>query len=242
MRRKIFLKTFILLIVVASFLSCSHMPKNIKGKEKVVLVHGFGRSPKAMSDFGEFLESKGYQVYRVGYSSLTQDIEGIKEEFSKKVDKFIISTDDRVHFVGHSMGGLLIRSYLGEKTPRGLGNVVIMGSPSKGTPVVDHYKKKWYFSLAGPALKSLSASGSKFLKSLKKPDYNLGVIAGVVDRPSKEHILPGKDDGLVPFESTKVEGSKDFMVFNVSHYMLRYDQHVMDQVHFFLKNSKFIKI
>lgn len=242
MKKKIIIRLFFILAIIPTFFSCSSIPKNEIGKEKVVLVHGYGRSPSAMWKMEEFLEKRGYQVYTIGYSSFTQDIDGIKNEFYQKVDKHLASAqNEKVHFVGHSMGGLLIRSYLGDRDVANIGNTVIMGSPNKGTPVVEALKDKWYFSLAGPAVNSLSSNGSPFLASLKKPDYNLGVIAGVIHKPEYESVLPGKDDGLVPFESTKVEGMKDFITLPVSHYHLRLDQIVFYQTLHFLREGRFLR-
>ena len=224
---------------IFSFFGCSHIPKNEPGKEKVILVHGFGRSPVAMKKFEEYFEEAGYQVFSIGYSTLTQNIKGVKKEFYSKVDKHLNDVDDKVHFVGHSMGGLMVRSYLGDREVRNLGNVVILGTPSKGTPIVEYLRSKWFFGLAGPAVESLSSNGSKFLNSLKKPVYNLGVIAGFVSRAGREDVLPGADDGIVPVDSTKVEGMKDFKLLPESHYSMRYSPLVMKQVHFFLKNAYF---
>ena len=125
MKRKLLINLFFFGLILMNFFGCQHVPKNEAGKEKVILVHGYGRSPGAMESFKEFLEGAGYQVYSVGYSSMTQDIDGIKKEFNSKVDRFISSTDDTVHFVGHSMGGLMIRSYLGENKPNKLGKNIL---------------------------------------------------------------------------------------------------------------------
>ena len=226
-------------ISMLSFYSCSHIPKNQISKEKIVLVHGFGRSTLAMSKFEEFFEQEGYQVYSIVYSSLTQDIDGIKKEFFQKVNKHLDGVDQTVHFVGHSMGGLMIRSYLDQHKVKNLGNVVLLGSPNKGTPLVEFVEDKWYYPLAGPALKSLSSKGSKFLSSLKRPYYTLGVIAGYRSGRQGGEIIPGRDDGIVPFESTKVDGMKDFLALAESHYSMRYSFRVMKQVQYFLAHGEF---
>jgi pimeloyl-ACP methyl ester carboxylesterase len=245
MRKLVTIKVLRVLILIGgalsmlNFYSCSHIPKNQISKQKIILVHGFGRSTLAMSKFEEFFEQEGYQVYSIGYRSLTQDIDGIKKEFFNKVNKHLVGVDQTVHFVGHSMGGLMIRSYLDQHKVKNLGNVVILGSPNKGTPLVEYVEDKWYYSLAGPALKSLSSKGSAFLRSLKKPYYTLGVIAGYRSGRQGGEIIPGKDDGIVPFESTKVEGMKDFLPVAESHYSMRYSFRVMKQVQYFLDHGQF---
>lgn len=220
---------------------CSHTKALAQDQQQevVILVHGYGRSASAMWKLEQYFEQAGFQVRSVGYNSLIQGVPAIKKQLAKKLNKLLKHNTQKVHFVGHSMGGLLIRSYLGENQVNHLGNVVTMGSPNAGTPLADYFLSKWYGFLGGPALKSLSAKGSPFLKSLPRPDYNLGVIAGVVHRASREHLLPGKDDGLVPLQSTKVLGMKDFIVMPVSHYNMRYNQAVATQAIHFLQRGVF---
>lgn len=223
------------------FSACAGLPKNEVGKEKVVFVHGYGRTTSAMNDYETYFEKQGYQVFSIGYGSLKQGIGDIQKEFETKVDQSLHGIDDKVHFVGHSMGGLMIRSYLGKKKPKNLGNVVIVGSPSRGTEAVEYLRNKWYFFLLGPALPSLSTKDSVFLASLIKPNYNLGVIAGNVSYGNRSRLFTGKNDGLVSVESTKVEGMKDFISMPESHFSLRHSEKVMKQILNFLKSSKFIK-
>ncbi|MCV6607985.1 MAG: hypothetical protein OIF32_07230 [Campylobacterales bacterium] len=233
---------FFLLAFVLTTTSCTTKENpTIKNNEAVILIHGFGRSETSMWYFKNKLEEAGYGVKTVGYSSLNQDMDGIKKEVYTDIDSQDLSNYKKVHFVGHSLGGLLVRSYLGEKKIENLGNVVIMGSPNKGTPAVDVFKNKWWFSLLGPAVKELGTSGTKFLTSLKKPYYNLGAIAGDSEIESYEYVLKGADDGLVTVESAKVEGMRDFIVLDSSHTMMRYNKSVIKQTIYFLKKGKFLK-
>lgn len=227
---------------VFSIMSCSHGPIEKVNDEAVVLLHGYGRSASAMSRLEDRLSRAGYDVVNIGYRSLTQTINGIKKQVKKKVSKQGLERYKKVHFVGHSMGGLLIRSYLGENDHANLGHVVLLGSPNKGTPVVDYVGQKWWSFLGGPAMKSMSTKNSQFLANLKYPNYPLGVIAGSIEKVKHEHILVGKDDGLVPLESTKVEGMKDFLIIPSSHYYLRYSQLAALQTIHFLRNGKFKKL
>lgn len=232
----------VLSLAVLLLSSCAAMTGGMvqadPARERVVLLHGFGRSTLAMGTLASKLEDAGYAVETIGYSSLTQDIEGIKSEVFAKIEACCAGAA-RVHFVGHSLGGLLVRAYLGEHAFAALGNVVTLGSPSSGTEVVDHYKDKWYFPLAGPAAISLSTHGSEFLASLRPPTYNLGVIAGDAGDDGNEHIMPGKDDGLVRVESTKVPGMKDFIVLATTHWGMRRDDEVARQVVSFLRTGRF---
>ena len=238
------MKPLILLLSVL-VAGCSHMPNepttatDANTQDMVVLIHGFGRSNFAMWKMQERLEQAGYHVEAIGYASFTQDMDGIVGEITEKINSLTMQDFENVHFVGHSLGGLLVRSYLGNHSPENLGNVVMLGSPNKGTPVVDYLKDEWWFALAGPAVHAMSTEGTEFLSSLKPPTYPLGVIAGNQENSNYESVLVGNDDGLVPLESTKVLGMTDFTIVDSGHSMLRYNlEAAMETLHF-LQHSEF---
>ena len=140
----------------------------------------------------------------------------------------------KMHFVGHSLGGLLIRSYLENRKVKKLGYIVMIASPNKGSELVDHYRDSWWFKFVGNSVLDLSAEGSHFLDSLKSPYYKLGVIAGNWDSSFLEHILPGPDDGMVRISSTKVKGMTDFILIEgTTHGLMRYNREVIDQTIYF---------
>ncbi|NRA45687.1 MAG: alpha/beta fold hydrolase [Oligoflexales bacterium] len=162
----------------------------------------------------------------------------IRADFDAQVNE-ILKHDKKWHFVGHSLGGLLVRSYLDRHEVGDLGRVVNIGSPAKGTPIVDYIKDRWWFPSAGEVVLSLGQSGSDFLDSLNPPYYQLGVIAGNLEYTDNEEAIPGVDDGVVPVSSTKVNGMQDFIVLPVNHTRMRYDDETMRQVLHFLKSGGF---
>ena len=229
----------LLLSILISVSGCAQVQALSESKENVVLVHGFARSASAMWKLKDYLAEAGYNVITIDYSSFNTSIEDVKKEVYSQINNCCAQSTSKIHFVGHSFGGLLIRSYLGENRVKNLGNVINMGSPNKGTVVVVYLKDNWIFKKFGNVAKVMSSNGSKFLSSLKKPDYNLGVIAGMANNPKHEHILKGLDDGLVTIDSTKVDGMKDFIVIETSHTSMRYSKAVADQAIYFLRHSKF---
>ena len=181
----------------------------------VILIHGYGRSASAMRVMAHQFRAHGYIPHTINYSSLTSSIEEAEAEVTHEIDQLLKGRSTEIHFVGHSLGGLLARAYLAKHKPHLLGRVVTLGSPNHGTPAVDHLMQKWWFGLVGSTALALRSGGSKFLSSLPKPNYALGVIAGVSHHPFvKGTKFDGRHDGLVPLKSTEVIGMTDYCVLN----------------------------
>ena len=208
-------------------------------RETVVLLHGLGRSEAAMWLLASRIEAAGFDVVRIGYDSLGDPPERILATVSQKIDACCKASSKPVHFVGHSLGGLIIRAYLAENEVRTPGRVVLIATPNAGTPLVDAYRDSWWMDLAGPTAKSLGTDPDSFPNSLPTPDYPVGVIAGVRDARFID-LIPGDDDGLVPLESTKVPGMVDFIVVESNHYLMRYSHEVARQTIAFLQTGEFL--
>jgi pimeloyl-ACP methyl ester carboxylesterase len=214
---------------------------NIVQRDTVVVLHGLGRNKSSMWLLADRIEAAGFSVERVGYKSLKDEPAEILANVRNTINACCAQRERPVHFVGHSLGGLLVRAYLADKPVKNLGRVVLIGSPSQGTPVVDSYQDHWWMKLAGPTANALGTGNTSFPKSLPPPDYALGVIAGKVERVIDFPSIPGDDDGLVPVESTRVEGMKDFVVVKAGHAMLRYNELAAEQAIAFLKFGQFLR-
>jgi pimeloyl-ACP methyl ester carboxylesterase len=232
----------VLLLTCQAVVAGPELPRKQAGdRDVVVLLHGLGRNNTAMWLPGRRLENAGFHVERIGYSSLQASPSEILEEISSQIDKCCSSHHKTVHYVGHSLGGLLIRAYLQERRPENLGRVVLIGTPNRGTPIVDRFRDRWWMKLLGPATSSLGTDSESFPNSLEPPWYPVGVIAGVANRGNNEHWLPGADDGLVTVEATRLDGMSDFIVIRTGHAFMRYDPEVARQTISFLNEGKFAR-
>ncbi|MEM8688821.1 MAG: alpha/beta hydrolase family protein [Pseudomonadota bacterium] len=209
--------------------------------DTVVILHGLGRNRSAMWTLAKRLELAGYRTERFGYRSLHKSPEEIVSRLDAQVAACCAGSPRKVHFVGHSLGGLIARAYLAKHKLPNLGRVVLLGTPSQGSELADAYENRWWFEYLGPTVKQLGTSAGGLAGSLPKPDYPVGVIAGVRSGRENEDVLPGQDDGLVTVSSTRFSGMTDFMVMPTTHWGMRYSEPVAAQVVNFLKTGHFEK-
>ena len=210
-------------------------------QETVVLLHGLGRGKSIMDKMESRMSAAGYVPVVIGYASIGRTPQEILADVSAQLNTVTADTNSRIHFVGHSLGGLLIRAYLDSNRIKNLGRVVLIGSPNKGTPLVDYFREAWVLKIAGPIAAALGTDKNNFPHSLRPPYYPVGIIAGTAGWFNNEGIIPGDDDGVVPVESTKIEGMADFILLPVSHSSLPKNEAVALQTIEFLRNGRFKK-
>lgn len=215
---------------------------SVKGAEGVVLIHGLSRKSASMAKMERALASAGYVVLNCDYPSRTQPIERLSVAVvgGALADKRLHECT-KVHFVTHSMGGILVRYYFANRKDERLGRVVMLGPPNKGSEVVDHLRGWWVFRKAnGPAGEQLGTDKDSVPNRLGPVCFELGVIAG--DRSINwvnSCMIRGRDDGKVSVESTKVEGMQDHLVVHTTHPFMIKNRRVIASVIAFLKSGQF---
>jgi pimeloyl-ACP methyl ester carboxylesterase len=207
--------------------------------EQVVLLHGLGRSGNAMFLLQKRIRDAGYETYSIEYASLQEPPEVILEKVGEQIELFCKDDSRPVHFVGHSLGGLIVRAYLDQKPLINLGRVVLLGTPSQGSELVDIYGDSWLFKILGPTARVLGTDDDSFPNRIGPPYYPLGIIAGTSSLTITDDHLPGPDDGLVSVKSTKTDGMTDFLLVDTSHSMMRYNETVARETIHFLKEGYF---
>jgi pimeloyl-ACP methyl ester carboxylesterase len=209
----------------------------------VVLLHGMARTSASMERMRESLADSGYLVANIAYPSRDYPLEklapmavgggiGLCRE---------LGYQGRVHFVTHSLGGILVRYYFATNPADEVGRVVMLAPPNQGSNAADAMRGVPGFDwLNGPAGRQLGKGDESVPLRLGTPQFEFAVVAGnpSID-PITSSVLENPDDGKVSVDDTRLEGMKDFRVMPVSHAYIMQDDDVIELVRAFLASGRF---
>ena len=204
-------------------------------EETVVLVHGLWVNGSEMWLLRRRLQAAGYQARRFSYSSLTNS----PFENSMELNAFVERLDQEcIHFVCHSLGGIVIRHLFYHFPQQRPGRVVTLGTPHNGS------------SAAASLLRRLPGRlllGKSILHGLLGPlppwpgGHELGSVAGVT-RLGLGLLAPGipqPSDGTVAVAETRLAGMADHIELPASHSSMLFSREVSRQVIHFLQTGRF---
>jgi triacylglycerol lipase len=205
----------------------------------VILLHGLGRSARAMIRLENAL-SGDYSVINVDYPSRQLAIEHVAQiTISQALEQ--CEKDAKVHFVTHSLGGILVRQYLQDHKIENLGRTIMLGPPNQGSELADLLANNILFEFYnGPAGQQLGTGKDSAPINLEPVGFELGVIAGNRSfNPMLTKLGSGEHDGIVSVDSSKVDGMTDHIVMPVTHTFMMMDAKVIQQVRSFLSHGVF---
>ena len=211
-------------------------------QDGVVLLHGISRTTRSFRKMQTALEGSGFAILNQDYASRRKALEALAEDIHPSIQRFADGIDGSVHFVGHSMGGLLARVYLARYRPKRLGRVVMLGTLNSGSEIADRLKhigvyRAWF----GPAGQQLVTQRDAAVAAMfPQVDYPVGIIAGNRSvYPISSAFLPKPHDGRVSVENTKLDGMADHIVMETSHPWLVRNGSAIEQTIVFLRDGEF---
>ena len=211
-------------------------------REGIILLHGIGRGRASMVPIDRALRDAGYRTLNLDYPGRRLGIADLAAHVAAASRSWIDGLDAPVHFVTHSMGGLVVRALVTHHRPARLGRVVMLGPPNRGSELADLmgatavYKR--VFGPAGAELATLPPAA--LAATLGTVDYPLGIIAG--DRsldPLSWAILPKPNDGKVTVARTKLPGMTDHLVIAATHALMMRNPAAIRATLAFLRNGRF---
>ncbi|HEV8518184.1 MAG TPA: alpha/beta hydrolase [Burkholderiales bacterium] len=201
-----------------------------------VLVHGLWMRGVVMELQRRYLTRMGFDVMCYSYPTmrctLTENADRLAQ-FARALPA------PGIHWVGHSMGGLVILRMLEHNPTLPPGRVVLIG-----TPYCDTYAGR---ALAGRALgqRALGRSMREWLEPrnpIVLPGRDIGVIAGSRSVGLGRLVargLPSPNDGVVAVAETKLDSACDCIVLPVTHTSMLFSRSVARQTAAFLRNGRF---
>jgi triacylglycerol lipase len=231
------MKFFLIIMALVPMLASAS-----ENQEYVILLHGLCRTSRSMIPMARTLSQAGYKIVNVDYPSRTASIDKLSEDaVGRAVADCRQAGATKIDFVTHSLGGILVRSYLSRHAIPDLGRVVMLGPPNQGSEVADKLGWLWiYKKINGPAGNELGTDKNSTPNRLGPANFCVGVIAGdLTINWINSLLIPGRDDGKVSVERTKLAGMTGHVVIHTAHPFLMRNRTAIRQTIHFLRNGQF---
>lgn len=208
----------------------------------VVLLHGLGRTACSMAILEARLQDHGYYVWNRSYASRHRPIERTAQVVGAGIAHCRARGFKRIHFVTHSLGGILVRQYFQDKQAPEVQRVVMLAPPNQGSEVTDRYRDRWWYRWAtGPAGQQLGTGPDSIPNRLAPlAGLEIGVIAGVRrGLTGFSGVFDGAHDGKVSVASARLAEMRDFLAVDAPHASIMNTEEVAAQVMAFLEHGRF---
>ncbi len=208
-------------------------------KPVAFLLHGLGKGPLDMLPLELALKREGFRVVNWGYDSRRYSIPVIADGLERATRPF---AGRDTYFVGHSMGGLVIRAYLSRHHPPNARRAVFIGTPNRGAAMADFFGDWRVFrTLFGPAGQNLRTGNAGYASRAGTPPIPFAVIAGGTGKPGGLNpLLGGDNDGIVIVEETRLDGMSDFLVVPYPHITMQMMPRTIRETLAFLRGGRFL--
>lgn len=199
----------------------------------VILVHGLWVPGVVMHPLAWRLAQAGYRCRTFSYMGMARPLEAHAERLAR-----LARETGPAHFIGHSLGGLVVLEALNRDPGIALGRAVLLGTPARGCyagrRIARHAAGRWFLGQSERLWREASAA------RWARPEA-LGVVAGSLPLGLARIFgpLPGVNDGVVRLEETEVEGMAERVVLPVGHSQMLVSARVAKQVAAFLSHGKF---
>jgi pimeloyl-ACP methyl ester carboxylesterase len=200
---------------------------------EAILVHGLWVPAAVMAPLAARLSAKGYRCHLFSYAGRARPLAAHAERLARYARDV-----GPVHFVGHSLGGLVILEALQRHADVQAGCVVLLGTPARGNFAGRRLGQRGWGRWCLGSTHSLWSGAHELRWTRPEP---LGVLAGTLSVGLGRLFgpLPGPNDGVVRLEETEVEGMRDRVVLRVGHSAMLLSARVAAQVAAFLRNARF---
>ena len=205
-------------------------------KQTVILLHGLWMGPWAMSWLAQRLGDDGFETRSLSLHSMSDSPDAHVARLAQAVAEV---DADRVHLLGHSLGGVIALRYLHQARDKRLCRTLLLGVPALGCQAARQLDQQPWGALLGSSRELWFSPFATAVAARRE----VGAIAG-------DHAfgigplftsLDGPSDGVVTVAETQVAGLSDHILLHVSHSAMLISADVSSQASAFLKNGKFLR-
>ena len=204
----------------------------------VVLLHGLWRGWRAMQPLARALANEGFSTLNVPYPSSRLPVHVLAERVRAQVSA--VADDRPVHFITHSLGGIIVRKLLSEGVPWKTGRVVMLAPPNGGSEIVDWSKRHpLLHQVLGPAGRALGSDGIPTALSALPASVEAAVIMGNRSSlPVFRNLLGPDNDGILATAKGQMDGLRGFSVINADHTFIQVHPETIRLCLHFLKTGE----
>lgn len=197
-------------------------------REIVLLLHGLLRGKRSMRELQGAFEGAQMRCERWSYASSRRDIQSHVRALSRRCAALRDEGLERIHFVTHSLGGLIVRGLLrAEDHPPYVGRLVLIAPPNNGSEIARRV-------LALPGLRTIYGPSGQDLRDpavvaqiCAMPRAPFLIIAGTRSfdwrNPTSyvgSRVLEPPHDGTVTLAETQLPGAAGTITIDETHTFL----------------------
>lgn len=204
--------------------------------ETVVLLSGLWLPGGCLSLLKRRLRACGFDVRVFEYRSVRA---GLSENARALQDFLHTLPADTVHFVGYSLGGIVIRALFELYPKQRPGRIVTLATPHLGSRVATHLiGHRWGARLLGRSVGDLATGAPQ---SWAPPARDFGSLAGNVGFGLGMCFvrLPRPHDGSITVAETRLPGITGHVVLPAAHFSMLLSARVARETCRFLKTGRF---
>jgi pimeloyl-ACP methyl ester carboxylesterase len=203
----------------------------------IVVVHGLWMTGAVFALQRAQLARRGYRALAFSYPSMRLAL----DEIASRLARFVTALGaPQVHFVGHSLGGLVVLNALALDPKLPVGRVVLLGTPATGSRAARQLARFTVGrTLVGRAVQEWGPERGAVVAAR----CEVGMIAGTVRFGVGSLLLdlPMPNDGVVCLDETRMPGLSDHLEMPLSHSGMIFSSRATSQICYFLEHGHFAR-
>jgi pimeloyl-ACP methyl ester carboxylesterase len=181
---------------------------------------------------------RGFASLRFSYPTVRGSLDATLDELARFVSRL---DAERIHFVGHSLGGIVLSRYFERECDPRIGRVVMLGAPLAGSRSAQAVARHAFLRrVVGPLVARELVDPCEPRRWNGK--HELGLIAGTRPMGLGQFFAKFDEDcdGTVAVSETKLPGCSAHLTLPVSHMGMLLSADVAREVGEFLANGSFV--